>query len=308
MEFEEVLDKIVKVDEASSILLDLIEGRGNEERIVRLKELTKEFVEEFKLSGPVAWLVRVLPERPILPTAPLLTIFLKTVDREGLRNVLTYLRSVSATMTLLLQHTINQVDPPTLTKAVVAVPRAYGRLLESLTYIYLCKVKRWPELYPTDLIPFIRYGEEKSVPKRGSPDLYTESCIEPKIYAVNVSKSLKEIKEYEDSATYITDVALKYADRMKVNKVELKYGIVVYEQVNAEKQDKVLKVFEGTVLKNTRPLLSKERLVVEIFDLESIEQDLLWSKKEDPFANHLYTTLKEIGLIGTKSIKSYGEC
>jgi hypothetical protein len=300
VDLSEVLDKIVKIDEASSILLDLLEGKGDEEQVIRLRKLAKEFVEDFKLSGPIAWLVKVLPERPVLPTTPLLTLFLKTVDREGLKNVLTYLKGVSATIMLLLQQSIQQVDPPTLTTAVRVVPKAYGRLLESLTYVYLCKVRGWPELYPTDLIPFIRFEDEKGAHKRGSPDLYTESCVEPKIHAANVSKSLKEINEYIDSATYIANIVSDYATRMKANKVELKYGIVVYELVDAEKRDKVLKVFEGTVLENAKSRLSKEKLLVEIFDLESIEQDLSSKKKENPFANHLYATLREMGLVAGK--------
>ena len=278
MNLDEVLNRIVKVDEASSILLDLLEGRGDEECVVRLRELAKEFVDDFKLSGPPAWLVKVLPERPILPTAPLLSLFLKTVDKEGLRNVLSYLRSVSSAMMLLLQHNIQQVDPPVLASTLNSVPRASGRVLESLSYIYLCKVKGWPELYPTDLIPFIRLAEEKGAHRRGSPDLYAESCVEPKIYAASVSKKLKEVKEYEYSASYVADIVVNYARRMRGSKVELRYGIVVYEEVIPINCDRVVQTFEETVRENAQDALSKERLVAELFDLESIKRDLLLKK------------------------------
>jgi len=297
MNLDEVLSRIVKVDEASSILLDLLEGRGDEECVVRLRELAKEFVDDFGLSGPLAWLVKVLPERPILPTAPLLSLFLRTVDREGLRNVLSYLRSVSSVMILLLQQSIQQVDPPVLASSLDLVPKASGRVLECLSYIYLCKVKSWPELYPTDLIPFIRLPEEKGAHRRGSPDLYAESCVEPKIYAASVSKRLKETKEYEYSALYAADIVVNYARRMRGSKVELKYGIVVYKEVTHEDRDKVLHTFKETILKNAQHALSKEKLVIELFDLESIRQDLLHNKDKDPYANHLYITLREMKLL-----------
>ena len=158
-------------------------------------------------------------------------------------------------------------------------------------------VKSWPELYPTDLIPFIRLAEEKGAHRRGSPDLYAESCVEPKIYAASVSKRLKETKEYEYSALYAADIVVNYARRMRGSKVELKYGIVVYKEVTHEDRDKVLHTFKETILKNAQHALSKEKLVIELFDLESIRQDLLHNKDKDPYANHLYITLREMKLL-----------
>ncbi|PUA31681.1 MAG: hypothetical protein B9J98_05695 [Candidatus Terraquivivens tikiterensis] len=296
------LERLQKLEDASAMLLEILEGRVDREKVVKLRRLAKEFVEEFKLSGPVAWLVRVLPEEPILPGAPLISVAerLGLLDKEGIANVLSYLRNLSGEIILQIQRSISEVDPPAIASSIKAFPILGGRMLEILSGVYLEKVRGWPELLPTDLLLRMRRRrvDEKGSLKAGAPDLYREKgFVEPIIWAANVSKSFKSYRDYEASAEYVAELVSEYSSYMMGHKVGLNYAIVVYEEAVQERHKRVHEVFLQKVLEKVKDRINMKKFSAELFDLSRIKEDLEKNRRENEHANHLYATLREMKLI-----------
>ncbi len=302
LDITELLNRISKLEEASSILLKIIDNEAGKEDVQRFRELLREFVDDFNLSGPIARIIKLLPKTPLLPLPPM-QLIKPILDEEGLRNIIDYLKKSSATLKLILQQSISQLNPANLAStASHASQQAVGRLFEMLAAIYLHRVEQWPELLPGELIPFTKVYNNRKSPS----DLISISFAEPKMYAAIVQRSskknlMKKVGDFiETLSTLINDYAKFLKTRELGLKVHLHVGVLTFDSLPDEDKKEIEELVRSKLPELSGGLISrkKEKFIVEVFDLRGMKEKILKQKSSNPYANHLYATLKELRKVG----------
>lgn len=299
-EITKILERIRIIDEASNIIMDIIDGNINERKVIRLRELAKEFVDAFNFSGPISSVIKLLPSKPIIPGAPGIRLALKVIDRYALKNALNYLNNISAITRAYLNKSVKDkfsdisgIDTrKILVEAYTNTPVVGGRIFEALSEIYLNKVHGWPELFPVDVTPWL-----VGINVKGKPDLISINLAGYTIYAAEISKSFKSIKDYKDSAKFLVNAIEKrwipYPSDIK--EIKFNYAIIAYEKLELNELEKIREAFNNKILMN---IISKIRLHTEILDLDNIKQELEDKKmKNNPHAGHLFAILREMKIF-----------
>jgi len=294
-EITRMLEGIKIINEASNIILSLIEGSIEIEKVIRLRELAKEFANKFNFSGPIAYAIKLLPTRPLIPGAPVIRIALKVIDKEALKSTLNYLKILSAITSWHLKNSLADKLKDRENLGIIQTLGSFtgGRIFEVLSEIYLNKVCEWPELYPVDFIPWLT-----EVNKKGKPDLFRFYEKNYEMYLAEVSKSFKDIKDYKYVARFLIDAVknrnLPYPSNF--NKIKkLHYAIIAYEQKELQELEKIKKAFNNEILNSN--LISKNKLCTEVIDLNQIKQCLEGQKDKNIYAGHLFAILKEMKLF-----------